>query len=87
MNTHSAREYTMFTPAQFLHNWHEQWPSNQGDLDSSVMGEVQESLLGGGEKVWDHFRFDTLQFGYFSLYLLTASSISIALSKHKTHAC
>jgi hypothetical protein len=24
MNTHSAHEYTMFTPAQLLRNWHEQ---------------------------------------------------------------
>jgi hypothetical protein len=40
MNTSSAREYIMFAPAQDLHNWHEQWPSNQGDLDLSVTGDV-----------------------------------------------
>jgi hypothetical protein len=31
----------MFASAQLLHNWHEQWPRNQGDLDLSVMGEVR----------------------------------------------
>jgi hypothetical protein len=40
MNTRSAREYIMFAPAQFLRNWREQRPSNQGDLYSSVMGEA-----------------------------------------------
>jgi hypothetical protein len=33
-------EYAMFTPAQLLHNWPQQWPSNQGDLDSSVVGRL-----------------------------------------------
>lgn len=23
-----------------MHNWHKQWPSNQGDLNSNDMGEV-----------------------------------------------
>jgi hypothetical protein len=41
MNIHSAHEYTTFAPAQLLHNWHEQQPSNQGNLDLSVMGEVE----------------------------------------------
>jgi hypothetical protein len=40
MNTWSAREYTMFEPTQLLSNWREQRHSNQGDLDSSVTGEV-----------------------------------------------
>jgi hypothetical protein len=30
----------MFAPAQLLRNWREQRPSNQGDLASSVTGEV-----------------------------------------------
>jgi hypothetical protein len=35
----------MFAPAQLLHNW--QRLSNQGDLDSSVMGEVgRECCMG-----------------------------------------
>jgi hypothetical protein len=41
MNTRSAREYIMFAPAQLLRNWCEQRPSNQGNLDSSVTGEVR----------------------------------------------
>jgi hypothetical protein len=40
INTRSAREYTMFTPAQLLHSWHEQRPSNKGDLDSNVTAKV-----------------------------------------------
>jgi hypothetical protein len=40
MSTRSAREYTMFAPAQVLRNWHEQRPSNQDYPDSSVIGEV-----------------------------------------------
>jgi hypothetical protein len=40
MNTRSAREYTMFAPAQLLRNWREQRPSNNGDLDSRVAGEI-----------------------------------------------
>jgi hypothetical protein len=40
MNTHSGHEYTIFAPAKLLHNWHEQWPSNKGNLDLNVMGEV-----------------------------------------------
>lgn len=35
-----AHEYTVFAPAQLLLNWHVQWPSNLGDLDLGVMGEV-----------------------------------------------
>jgi hypothetical protein len=30
----------MFAPAQILRNWSEQLPSNQGDLELSVTGEV-----------------------------------------------
>jgi hypothetical protein len=40
MNTCSAREYTMFAPAQLLLIWSEQRPSIKGDLDSSVTGTV-----------------------------------------------
>jgi hypothetical protein len=36
MITYSACEYIMFTPAQLLRNRLEQWPSNQGDLDSEA---------------------------------------------------
>jgi hypothetical protein len=40
MNTRSAREYTVFAATQLLLKWREQWPSNKGDLDSNVTGEV-----------------------------------------------
>jgi hypothetical protein len=30
----------MFTPAQLWRNWREQRPSNEGDLDSGVTGDV-----------------------------------------------
>jgi hypothetical protein len=30
----------MILPSHLLSNWREQRPSNQGDLDSSVTGEV-----------------------------------------------
>jgi hypothetical protein len=36
---------TMFGPAQLLLNWGEQWPSNQGELDSSVTGEAGRVYL------------------------------------------
>jgi hypothetical protein len=36
----SACEYTIFEAAQLLRNSHKQWPSNQGDPDSSVIGEA-----------------------------------------------
>jgi hypothetical protein len=49
MNTPSARECTMFAPAQLLRNWREQRPSNQGDFDTSIMGEVETVLLHGDE--------------------------------------
>jgi hypothetical protein len=48
MNTRSAREYTMFAPAQLLRNWSEQWPSNQYDLDSSFTGCWERVFHGGG---------------------------------------
>jgi hypothetical protein len=48
MNTCSNCKYTVFTPAQLLHTWCEQRPSNKGNLDLNVMGEVVESLLCGG---------------------------------------
>jgi hypothetical protein len=40
MNTLSGREYIQFPFAQLLSNWHEQRPSNQGDLDSNVTGDI-----------------------------------------------
>jgi hypothetical protein len=40
MNTRSAREYTMLSPAQLLRKWGDQRPINKGDLDSSVTGEA-----------------------------------------------
>jgi hypothetical protein len=36
----SAREHTMFAPAQLLRNWRKQRPSNQCELESSVTREV-----------------------------------------------
>jgi hypothetical protein len=39
MNALSAREYTMFVPAQLQRNWREQRPSNKEGLDSSVTRE------------------------------------------------
>jgi hypothetical protein len=47
MNTLPAREYTMFASAQLLRNWREQRPSNQGDFDSSVTGEVRRVYYTG----------------------------------------
>jgi hypothetical protein len=41
MNTRSAREYSMFTPAQLLRNRREQRPSKQLNLDSSITGYVR----------------------------------------------
>jgi hypothetical protein len=40
MNKRSAREYTMFAPAQLLRNRREQRPSKQSDLDSSATRKV-----------------------------------------------
>jgi hypothetical protein len=48
MNTRSAREYTMFAPAQLLRNWYEQWPNIKGDLDPSVTVEVGGVYYTGG---------------------------------------
>jgi hypothetical protein len=45
MNTRSAREYTMFATAQPMR---EQRPSNEGDLGSSVTGEVGTVYYTGG---------------------------------------
>jgi len=36
-----ARKCIMFAPAQLLRNWREQRPSNNDDLDPSVMVEVR----------------------------------------------
>jgi hypothetical protein len=48
MDTRSAREHTMFAPAQFLRSWREKRPSNKDDLESSVKEEVGRVLHGGG---------------------------------------
>jgi hypothetical protein len=47
MSTRSASEYIMFAPAQLPRNWLEQRPSNQGELDSSVTGEVGREYYTG----------------------------------------
>jgi hypothetical protein len=52
MNKRSAYQYTMFTSAQLMQVWHEQWSSNKGDLDSSIMRAVG-CLLHGGRPVSD----------------------------------
>jgi hypothetical protein len=44
MNTHSAREYATFAPAQLLRNWCEQRPSNKGHVDSEVTGSLGYSI-------------------------------------------
>jgi hypothetical protein len=46
MKARSVYEYTMFTNAQLLCNWHEQRPSNQDDFDFSVMGWLGRVLQG-----------------------------------------
>jgi hypothetical protein len=38
----------MSAPAQILRNWYEQRPINQGYLDSSVMGRLEQSITRGG---------------------------------------
>jgi hypothetical protein len=45
------------TPAQLLRNWHEQRPSNKGDLDSSLTGGGWENLLHGGGPAASDFIF------------------------------
>jgi hypothetical protein len=47
MSTRSARECTIFAPAQHLRNLREQRPSNKSDIDSIVMGKGR--VLHGGE--------------------------------------
>jgi hypothetical protein len=54
MNARSAREYTMFTLAQIFLNWRKQRPSNEGDLDSSVTGQLGRAHYTGV----DLFRFN-----------------------------
>jgi hypothetical protein len=39
-NASSAFAYTMFAPAQLLRKWHDQRPSDQGDLASNVIQDV-----------------------------------------------
>jgi hypothetical protein len=48
MNTRSAREYIVFTPARLLRNWSYQRPSSKGGLDSSVTVEVGRVYYTGG---------------------------------------
>jgi hypothetical protein len=48
MKTRSAREYTMLAPAQSLRSWYDQWPSNQGDLDSVSRRRMGESKTRDG---------------------------------------
>jgi hypothetical protein len=38
----------MFAAAQLVRNWSKQRPSNQGDLEYSVMGRVGQYHTGGG---------------------------------------
>jgi hypothetical protein len=46
----------MFAPAKCLRKWHEQHPSNKGDLDSRVMGEVERVCYMGVDLVfWFNF--------------------------------
>jgi hypothetical protein len=41
------REYTLFVPAELLHNLREQRPSNQGELNLSVTGEIAKVCYTG----------------------------------------
>jgi hypothetical protein len=45
----------MVAPAQLLHNWHEQRPSNQGGLDSSVTRDTGIVCYMGGPAHYFHF--------------------------------
>jgi hypothetical protein len=67
-----------------LCNWREQRPSNQGDLDSSVTGEVGRVLHRGGLPsflifvpnyviIWLHFKFYTL---YIEVLIWTYSPVT-----------
>jgi hypothetical protein len=52
----------MYAPAPLLHNWHEQLPSNQGDLDLSVMGEAEKvyyTLKCVGKFQFNPYKFNT----------------------------
>jgi hypothetical protein len=57
--TRFGGEYTMSSCARLLRNLREQWPSNNGDRDSSVTGRIWKSLLHGGgpalEFIFVHF--------------------------------
>jgi hypothetical protein len=76
INTRSAREYTMFSPTQFLCKWREQRPSNLGDLDSRVTGEVATVLLHGSGPTFDFIWHRStwlllgLLFKWYTLYFL-----------------
>jgi hypothetical protein len=49
MNTRSARENTMFAPAQLLCNWREKRPNKEGNFDSSATGEVGRVYYTGAD--------------------------------------
>jgi hypothetical protein len=57
VNTRSSRAYTLFVPAQLLRNWHEQRPSNQGYLDSSVTGKVGRVYYTGVDLILISFSY------------------------------
>jgi hypothetical protein len=59
----SACEYTMFAPVQLLHNWHEQWPCNQGDLYLSITGALRRVYYMGVDLL-------LISFLYCSMWLL-----------------
>jgi hypothetical protein len=51
INTRSAREYSMFAPAQLLRNRPEQRPSNECDFDLSVTGEIGRVYYKGVDRI------------------------------------
>jgi hypothetical protein len=76
MNTHSAREYTMFSPAQILRTWCKHRPIKQDILDSNVMWQGWESLPHGGGRPASDFSFVLkcvivvgLRFKWYTLYI------------------
>jgi hypothetical protein len=55
-NEHTFHSWIhMLAPTQLLLNWHEQRPSNKGDLDSSAMGNVAKVYCMGRTRFWLHF--------------------------------
>jgi hypothetical protein len=55
MNTRCARGYNILAPAQPLRSWREQRPSNHGEIDSSVTGEVGRVYYWRWTCFWFHF--------------------------------